>query len=65
MAEILRVSAEDIRSGVDEGSTLLVCAYDDDGKFQANHLDGAIALSEFKKRVSGLEKDTPIVFYCG
>lgn len=65
MAEANRVNAADIRSGIVEGTTLLVCAYDDDAKFKANHLDGAIPLSDFKSRVGDLPSDTKIVFYCG
>ncbi len=65
MAEANRVNAADIRSGVVEGTILLVCAYDDDAKFKANHLDGAIPLSDFKNKVGSLSSDTEIVFYCG
>ena len=64
MAEANRVNAADIHSGVVEGSTLLVCAYEDDAKFRANHLDGAIPLSEFKSKVDELSLDRKIVFYC-
>ena len=65
MAEANRVNAADLHSGVVEGSTLLVCAYEDDAKFRANHLDGAIPLSEFKMKADELSRDTMIVFYCG
>lgn len=64
MAEVNRVQAADIRAGVVSGSTLLVCAYDNDEKFKKFNLDGAIPLSEFKVRVPDLVKDTKIVFYC-
>ncbi len=65
MAEANRVNAADVRAGVVDGSTLLVCAYDDDAKYKANNLDGAIPLSEFKSRVDDLSRETKIVFYCG
>ena len=64
MAIANRVSAKDIREEVVSGSTLLVCAYDDDNKFRNNNLEGAIPLSEFKVRVLDLRKDKKIVFYC-
>ena len=64
MANVDRVTAHDIHKEVVSGAALLVCAYDDDGKFQNNNLKGAIPLSEFKVRVLDLNKDKKIVFYC-
>ena len=64
MADVQRLSAESVRQGVVAGSTLLVCAYDSDEKFASYRLEGAIPLSEFKKRVADLARDTSIVFYC-
>ena len=64
MANVNRVSAEEIREEVVSGETLLVCAYDDDAKFSRNHLEGAIPLSEFKTRVPDLAGNDKIVFYC-
>lgn len=64
MANINRVSAHEIHEEVVSGTALLVCAYDDDGKFKNNNLEGAIPLSEFKARVLDLNKDVKIIFYC-
>lgn len=64
MSNASRLTAQDIREGVVSGSTLLVCAYDNETKFLNNNLEGAIPLAEFKARVLDLEKDTRIVFYC-
>ncbi|MDJ0621974.1 MAG: hypothetical protein QNJ17_03345 [Desulfocapsaceae bacterium] len=64
MANVNRVSANEIREEVVSGKTLLVCAYDDDAKFSRNHLEGAIPLSEFKTRVPDMAVDDKIVFYC-
>lgn len=64
MSEVNRVSASSIKAGVESGSTLLVCAYDNDEKFKSFHLEGAIPLSEFKVRHPLLAKDTHLVFYC-
>lgn len=64
MSVVERVSAVDIRSGVQSGDIMLVCAYDSDEKFHRNHLEGAISLSDFKGRVPQLSKDAELVFYC-
>ena len=63
MSEIERVSPEEVREKVQSGNAMLVCAYDDDGKYGRMRLDGSIALSEFKAGVSGIPKDKEIIFY--
>lgn len=65
MSNAKRIDASLVKSSIEQGSTLLVCAYNDDGKFATYHLEGAISLSEFSVRVPDLQKDTQIVFYCG
>jgi rhodanese-related sulfurtransferase len=64
MVEPIRVSPQEVRDKVRAGSALLVCAYDDEEKFERNHLEGAIPFDEFKSRLSSLAKDQEIVFYC-
>lgn len=64
MTEPERVAPTDIFDKVQAGSALLVCAYDNEDKFKALHLEGAISLSEFKSRLSSLPKDQEIIFYC-
>ena len=64
MSEVNRISASKIKVGVDTGTTLLICAYNSDEKFDSFHLDGAIPLSEFKVRLPDLAKDKQLVFYC-
>jgi hypothetical protein len=63
MNEFMRVSPEQVRRSAAAG-TLLVCAYDNDEKFQKNRLEGAISLTEFKSTGASLPKDHEIVFYC-
>jgi hypothetical protein len=46
------------------GSALLVCAYDDEEKFENNHLEGAISFSNFQSRLPSLSGEQEIVFYC-
>lgn len=64
MSDVKRVLATDIKKSVEDGITLLVCAYDDDAKFNNFRLEGAIPLSAFKPMVKGMVKERPIVFYC-
>lgn len=64
MSEVSRVTASEIKSGVESSSITLVCAYDNDAKFSSFHLEGAIPLSQFKIRLPDLSKDTHLVFYC-
>ena len=64
MDEPRRVTPQEIYPRVQSGETLLVCAYDDDAKFQRLRLKGAISLAELKSRWPTLPKDREIVFYC-
>lgn len=57
-----RIDVDTARSRVESGNTLLVCAYDDDEKYQKMALEGSIPLSEFRSRDVG--EDREIVFYC-
>ena len=63
MSEPIRISVQKVRQKVNERSALLVCAYEDDLKFNKFHLEGAISLAEFKSKVSALGQDQEIVFY--
>ncbi|KPK00764.1 MAG: hypothetical protein AMK71_07970 [Nitrospira bacterium SG8_35_4] len=63
MSDIGRVSPETAREDVQSGKALLVCAYDDDGKYGRMRLEGSIALSKFKSGISGIAKDSEIIFY--
>jgi len=64
MEEPVRISPTEAREKTKEGSALLVCAYDDKNKFEANHLEGAIALSDFRARLASMPTDQEIIFYC-
>jgi len=63
MSEPERVTAEEVYGKLKSGRTLLVCAYEDEMKFKAMQLKGAISLSEFRSKLSSLPKDHEIVFY--
>ena len=65
MSEPTRISVQDVRAKLQSGaSTMLVCSYKDDAKFQALALDGATAYSKFESQLSSLGKDHDLVFYC-
>jgi rhodanese-related sulfurtransferase len=64
MTEPERVTPREIVEKVNAGAALLVCAYDNEEKFKALRLEGAISLSEFKSRLHALPKDQEIIFYC-
>lgn len=64
MSEPQRISAEDARLQVAKGEALLVCAYDDEERFQRSHLYGAISHAVLQSLVRNLPKDQEIIFYC-
>ena len=64
MAGPMRVSPEEVRQKVTSGSSLLVCAYEDDEKCKRLHLEGSIWLTEFKAelaRCPGTRRSSSIV----
>jgi hypothetical protein len=63
MAAPKRISAEELRSKLQSGKALLVCAYESDTKFRDTALDGAISFSEFERRKASLPRDLELVFY--
>jgi rhodanese-related sulfurtransferase len=64
MSEPIRISAQEARQRVTAGRALLVCAYDDPDKFQNNHLEGALSLSQLQSKAPSLSKEQEIIFYC-
>ncbi len=64
MVDPIRITPEEVRQKVKSGSSLLVCAYDDEAKFARFHLEGAISLAEFESRLPALEKSQELIFYC-
>ncbi len=65
MAEVLRVTPQEAREALASGRAILVCAYDDEQKYRAMRLEGAISFRELLTRLPSLPKDQEIVFYCG
>lgn len=64
MAEVERISVQDARRKVQSDQAFLVCAYEDDAKFQKVKLDGAISFGAFQSRLANLPKTHEIIFYC-
>jgi hypothetical protein len=58
-----RVSPQEVRSKLQAGQALLVCAYQSDAKFRQVALEGAVSFSEFERRQSSLPREHEIVFY--
>jgi len=64
LSNIPRISPRETRERVKAGTALLVCAYDDEDKFKALRLEGALSLSSLREREKSLPKDQEIIFYC-
>ena len=47
-----------------EAGARLVCAYDNDQKFQQNRLEGAMSLADLRKQEASFPKDQELIFYC-
>jgi rhodanese-related sulfurtransferase len=45
-------------------ATILVCAYENEDAFRTHDLEGAISLSEFRRRIETFPKDETVIFYC-
>ena len=65
MIKAERISVEDAYRKVQAKEALLVCGYNDEEKFKAMQLEGAISYSEFESRFPKISKDQEIIFYCG
>lgn len=64
MTDPIRISPQTARERITSGQALLVCAYDNEKKFNANQLEGAISFADFMTRLSTLPKDQNVIFYC-
>ncbi len=65
MINPMRITPKEVYQKLKSGTTLLVCAYDDDDTFRQMRLEGAISLNELTSKLPSLSKDKEIVFYCG
>ncbi len=60
---IERVAPDRVRGEVQEGKALLVCAYDDDKKYEKMNLEGSISYLALLDKLPVLPKETSIYFY--
>jgi hypothetical protein len=59
-----RISPQDTHKQVTSGQAILVCAFENEKTCSTMMLEKAITLKEFESRLSGINKDQPIIFYC-
>ena len=64
MAQAERLGARETFEKVKSGKVLLVCAYEDEEKFKALRLEGAISFQDFRSRLDSMPKEQEIIFYC-
>lgn len=65
MADVERVSVQRAREKVRANVALLVCAYDDEQKYNKMKLEGAIPLARLEAQAATLPHDKEIIFYSG
>ncbi len=63
--DVVRVTPQAARDGLEKGEALLVSGYEDEAKFRAMRLEGAISYGELEARAPSLDRGQEIVFYCG
>lgn len=59
-----KIDIDQARHDMEASEALLVCAYESEEKFKANHLEGAISLNELRQREDQLSKQRELIFYC-
>ena len=64
MKEPKRISPQEARSLVLDGSARLVCAYDDPKKCRSMELEGSIPLEELEETLDSTDKNRRMIFYC-
>jgi hypothetical protein len=62
-ASIERVSPEEARSRAQDGSAILVCAYNDQ-KCEDKMLEGALTRREFEEKLLSIPEEQEIIIYC-
>jgi hypothetical protein len=62
MADIERIGVDEARRKVQAGQALLVCAYDDEEKYNKLKLEGAISLRALE--AGRPAKQQELIFYC-
>ena len=63
MANIERISVQQANAKTKANQALLVCAYEDEAKYQRLNLDGSISFASLQSRAAALPKTQEIIFY--
>jgi hypothetical protein len=63
MADIQRISVQEAHAKTKENQALLVCAYEDEAKYERLNLDGSISFASLQSRSASLPKTQEIIFY--
>jgi rhodanese-related sulfurtransferase len=61
---VKRIDVTQARHDVEVSDALLVCAYDNQEKFEKYQLAGAISLDELRSQENSLSKERELIFYC-
>lgn len=64
MPQPQRIPPHEARANMQSQDALLVCAYENDQKFEQNHLEGALSLKDFESQLDNIDKDRELIFYC-
>jgi rhodanese-related sulfurtransferase len=59
-----KINVRQARHDVEVSDALLVCAYDNQEKFDKNRLAGAIPLDDLRAQEDSLSKQRELIFYC-
>jgi hypothetical protein len=63
MADIKRISVQQAHAKTKANQALLVCAYEDEAKYQRLNLEGSISFTSLQSRAAALPKTQEIIFY--
>jgi rhodanese-related sulfurtransferase len=60
----VRITPQEAYTKVKAGQAILVCGYEEEEKFKAMRLEGAVSFAGFQALLPSLPKDREIIFYC-
>ena len=60
----IRMTVEQACVKLKSGDAILVCGYEDEGKFKANFIPGALSYHDFQARLPELSFGQQVIFYC-
>ena len=60
----VRITPQEAYEKVQAGQAILVCGYEEEEKFRAMRLEGALSFAGVQAMLPSLPKDREIIFYC-